>query len=63
MGLDGAAILRTGLRQGTTGNSQEWILPTGWRESDGVSAPGLSVRPYFHRYTEDAIALVTLVIS
>jgi hypothetical protein len=29
----------------------------------GVSAPGLSARPYFHRYTEDAIALVTLVIS
>jgi hypothetical protein len=49
MGLDGAAILRTGLRQGTTGNFQEWILPTGWRESDGVSAPGLSARPYFHR--------------
>jgi 3'-5' exonuclease len=23
----------------------------------GVSAPGLSVRPYFHRYTEDAIDL------
>jgi predicted PolB exonuclease-like 3'-5' exonuclease len=23
----------------------------------GVSAPGLSVRPYFHRYTEDAIVV------
>jgi 3'-5' exonuclease len=23
----------------------------------GVSAPGLSVRPYFHRYTEDAVDL------
>ena len=23
----------------------------------GVSAPGLSTRPYFHRYTEDAVDL------
>jgi 3'-5' exonuclease len=29
----------------------------------GVSAPGLSVRPYFHRYTEDAIDLCDVFSS
>jgi predicted PolB exonuclease-like 3'-5' exonuclease len=29
----------------------------------GVSAPGLSVRPYFHRYTEDAIDLCDTLSS
>jgi 3'-5' exonuclease len=29
----------------------------------GVSAPGLSVRPYFHRYTEDAIDLCDALSS
>ena len=29
----------------------------------GVSAPGLSARPYFHRYTEDAIDLCDALSS
>jgi predicted PolB exonuclease-like 3'-5' exonuclease len=29
----------------------------------GVSAPGLSARPYFHRYTEDAIDLCDVFSS
>jgi 3'-5' exonuclease len=29
----------------------------------GVSAPGLSARPYFHRYTEDAIDLCDVLSS
>jgi predicted PolB exonuclease-like 3'-5' exonuclease len=29
----------------------------------GVAAPGLSVRPYFHRYTEDAIDLCDALSS
>jgi hypothetical protein len=29
----------------------------------GVSAPGLSVRPYFHRYTEDAVDLCDVFSS
>jgi len=29
----------------------------------GVSAPGLSTRPYFHRYTEDAIDLCDALSS
>jgi 3'-5' exonuclease len=29
----------------------------------GISAPGLSVRPYFHRYTEDAIDLCDVFSS
>jgi predicted PolB exonuclease-like 3'-5' exonuclease len=30
---------------------------------NGVSAPGLSVRPYFHRYTEDALDLCDALSS
>ena len=30
---------------------------------DGVSAPGLSLRPYFNRYTEDAIGLCDALSS
>jgi 3'-5' exonuclease len=29
----------------------------------GVSAPGLSARPYFHRYTEDAVDLCDVFSS
>src|SRR5262249_34752636 len=29
----------------------------------GVSAPGLSVRPYFHRYSEDAVDLCDVFSS
>jgi len=30
---------------------------------NGVSAPGLSMRPYFNRYTEDAIDLCDVLSS
>lgn len=29
----------------------------------GVAAPGLAVRPYFHRYTEDAVDLCDVLAS
>jgi predicted PolB exonuclease-like 3'-5' exonuclease len=30
---------------------------------DGISAPGLAVRPYFNRYTEDAVDLCDILSS
>jgi predicted PolB exonuclease-like 3'-5' exonuclease len=34
-----------------------------WAEEEGLIAPGLAVRPYFNRYTEDAVDLCDILSS
>jgi len=46
-----------------TFNGNSFDLPVLRYRIHGVSAPGLSVRPYFNRYTEDAIDLCDVLSS
>jgi hypothetical protein len=51
----------------STTNYSSWdyhLVQSGLRaEVHGISAPGLFVRPYFHRYTEDAVDLCDVFSS
>ena len=56
-----STVLR--LRRAMTIVLNRTIVPARYKVAAGIAAPGLSARPYFNRYTDDALDLCDVLSS